>query len=289
MENLRSLKALVRYLKAHKNTKLRFTSEGSSTPLLRTLSRNLVELDVVLSSPIVAFSDACHLDKIVDSGMYSTSGACFFFFGNLIQWNSKRQTIHASSSMQSELIAACSASDSAVWYFALLAEFPFLFGITGTPEPIPLLIDNKACLSVANHPDNSPRTRHIALREFRIRDYVELGQVRPLWCPGTHNVADHFTKLLKRETYHRLAAVMGMVGLEHHCTMPSLTPVTGKPEVRQQGYVAEYFSKTRKWEVHLDFDDPCSQGAYSVFTNSRGVDIPVEYGGEFVDCSIQGV
>ena len=62
---------------------------------------------------------------------------------------------------------------------------------------------------------------------------------------------EHFTKILKRETYHRLAAVMGMVGLEHHCTMPSLTPVTGKPEVRQQGYVAEYFSKTKNKNPHF--------------------------------------
>ena len=51
---------------------------------------------------------------------------------------------------------------------------------------IPLFIDNQACLSVTNHPNNSTKSRHIALREFRIRDYHELGIIRPYWCPGNY-------------------------------------------------------------------------------------------------------
>ena len=63
---------------------------------------------------------------------------------------------------------------------------------------IPLFIDNQACLSVTNHPNNSTKSRHIALREFRIRDYHELGMIRPYWCPGNYNVADFFSKLLEK-------------------------------------------------------------------------------------------
>ncbi len=62
----------------------------------------------------------------------------------------------------------------------------------------PLFIDNQACLSVTNHPNNSTKSRHIALREFRIRDYHELGMIRPYWCPGNYNVADFFSKLLEK-------------------------------------------------------------------------------------------
>ena len=34
------------------------------------------------------------------------------------------------------------------------------------------------------------RTRHVRLREFRIRDYHEEGQVHPYWLPGELHVAD---------------------------------------------------------------------------------------------------
>mmetsp|Transcript_8660 Transcript_8660/g.24668 ORF Transcript_8660/g.24668 Transcript_8660/m.24668 type:complete len:83 (+) Transcript_8660:1626-1874(+) len=41
---------------------------------------------------------------------------------------------------------------------------------------------------------------HIALREFRVRDYHEMGKIRPYWCPGPFHVADFFSesKLLKK-------------------------------------------------------------------------------------------
>ena len=61
-----------------------------------------------------------------------------------------------------------------------LDSYPFLFGVKSAPS-IPLFIDNQACLSVTNHPNNSTKSRHIALREFRIRDYHELGMIRPYY------------------------------------------------------------------------------------------------------------
>ena len=71
--------------------------------------------------------------------------------------------------MQAGLIAASSAADSAVWYHTLQCDFPFLFGLKQEIPAIPIMIDNKAALSVANHPESSPRTRHICLRELRTR------------------------------------------------------------------------------------------------------------------------
>ena len=66
-----------------------------------------------------------------------------------------------------------------------MESYPFLFDVKSAPS-IPLFIDNQACLSVTNHPNNSTKSRHIALREFRIRDYHELGIIRPYWCPGNY-------------------------------------------------------------------------------------------------------
>merc|ERR1712232_584767 len=74
------------------------------------------------------------------------------------------------------------------------------------------MIDNLACLSVTNHPSNNSKARHIALREFRVRDFHELGKVRPFWCPGALNVADHFTKRLSKILFERNILRLGVTG-----------------------------------------------------------------------------
>jgi len=275
------VRALMKYLRSHRETKLKYTRHGAADGVLRALSESQWELDVLTQSPCVAFSDANHLDRIVDNKMTSTSGNCYLLHGNLIQWGSKRQTIHASSSMQSELIAACTAADGAVWFHSLMSEFPFLFGIKGTVPPIPLLIDNQACLSVANHPENSQRTKHIALREFRIRDYVEAGQVRPLWCPGSHNLADHFTKLLGREMYHRLNSALGITGLDRTQGMGVLTLPAKVPKV-EKGLCAEFYSLNNapaRWHINRSFDHGDSCAMYHTFCNSGGRTIALQFAG----------
>ena len=80
--------------------------------------------------------------------------------------------------MEAELIAASSASDKALWFFHLLESLPFLFGNID-PSPIPLFVDNLAALSVTNHPNSGAKSRHVALREFRIRDHHEANKIRP--------------------------------------------------------------------------------------------------------------
>jgi len=85
---------------------------------------------------------------------------------------------------------------------------PFLFGFSPTEKaipPIPLLVDNLAALSTANHPKVTGQTTHIDLRYFRIRDYCgddgEPARVRDLWVPTKLNVADFVSKILTTPLY----------------------------------------------------------------------------------------
>ena len=97
--------------------------------------------------------------------------------------------------------------------FACLPRFLFIFGTNSEDPthapPVPVLLDNTAALSVANHPKQTPRSRHISLREFRIRDYSGDNNhtqcIRCLWVPTKFNVADFFTKLLASVDFPRLA------------------------------------------------------------------------------------
>ena len=64
-----------------------------------------------------------------------------------------------------------------------------IFGKQAT-NATPIMVDNEAALRVANHPSATPKSKFVALREFRIRDYQEEGicNLKPLWVPGTQTV-----------------------------------------------------------------------------------------------------
>ena len=204
--------SLLRYLFKHSGMKLVYRREGSPfQAFAKGLSAAYPEIGKLDEAPVVGLSDANFAPAVKCTGerMRSTSGRTFFLYGCLVSWSSKRQSLTASSTMQAELIAGSSASDLAIWFHSFIGAFKFIFG---KAQPIPLLMDNLAALSVANHPKHNPATRHICLREFRIRDAHEFGQVRPFFCPGTHNCADHMTKLLDSNVHSRLVYILGMEG-----------------------------------------------------------------------------
>ena len=82
--------------------------------------------------------------------------------------------------------------------------------IFGKLSSIPLLVDNQAALSTANHPLTTPKSKFVSLREFRIRDYQSDGIVRPAWIPGDYNPADGFTKLLGTTKFKEFVRILGM-------------------------------------------------------------------------------
>ena len=145
--------------------------------------------------------------------------------------------------------------------------YPFLFGVKSA-RSIPLFIDNQACLSVTNHPNNSTKSRHIALREFRIRDYHELGMIRPYWCPGNYNVADFFSKLLEKGLFTMHAHRFGMNFEE---------TVVGKlAEVYQTVHLKEFTDFPKKDEkdpttVFTDIHFEKKSVAYEAYHLSHGL------------------
>ena len=274
------LEHLLRYLLMNSDVGLTYEENSCASGLINELSRFYPELKTLPESPIVGFSDANWLSKVeLGDQMRSISGHCIFCFGNLVQWSSKRQTLTAGSTMEAELIAASSAADAAVWYFTLQEYFPVLFGLTSKPLPVPLLIDNKACLSVANHPMSSPRTRHICIREFRIRDYAEERKIRPYWTPGTHNVADHFTKPLAKTLFRRMLGPLGMADNKQLEPFPQLFTPTNKP-ARANGYAAEFCLHAGEdaptWHVYAPMSNLKTKAAW-IYYNLRPGEFPPGY------------
>ena len=72
------------------------------------------------------------------------------------------------------------------------------------------MVDNRAAIVVANHPVSTQQSRHINLREFRVREFQEQKVIRVYWCPSEANLSDGMTKLLPRESFIRLKKLIGV-------------------------------------------------------------------------------
>ena len=84
---------------------------------------------------VEAFSDADWAGSPIDRR--STSGYCTFVGGNLVSWKSKKQSVVARSSAESEYRAMAQATCELVWMRQLLVELGF-----EDPAPMELWCDN---------------------------------------------------------------------------------------------------------------------------------------------------
>jgi len=77
-------------------------------------------------------------------------------------------------------------------------------------EPSTLLIDNASAIQVAKNPEHQSTMKHVHREYHWIRENVEKGLIRVLHVPGTENVADIFTKPLKRPIFTHLRELLGL-------------------------------------------------------------------------------
>eukprot|EP00948_MAST-09A_sp_MAST-9A-sp1_P001206 g1206.t1 len=114
---------------------------------------------------------------------------------NLIFAKSKRQSLQAQSSYESELIAANDTSNYTTYFYDLLKEMGLFFGIQiATPN---ILIDNNAAIITARGTlQNWKRTKHMKLRYYNILHQVARKALNVQRVDTTENLADLWTKIL---------------------------------------------------------------------------------------------
>ena len=148
------------------------------------------------------------------------SGYCFYVFGCLVSWKSKLQPITADSTHAAELIAASYAANEAVWLNKMLTEIGFIFANSDVymrtqvgPESqhvwdpdslrVELFGDNKSAIFTSNNPRTTPQSKHLDVRYFKTRDYIEAGTLSFTYVDTSDNIADFFTKSLARPAFSR--------------------------------------------------------------------------------------
>ena len=135
---------------------------------VEALFRDLGQRDIALATlsgsdgqnidPLGGFSDANFANKS-DEQTKSISGYCFFLFGCLVSWRSKLQTITATSTFESELVALSFAGNEAVWIRKLLTELNFALGPNINMRNVSKVsdeIDPASVLDFDRHGDNVP-------------------------------------------------------------------------------------------------------------------------------------
>lgn len=190
------------FLSATRLTPLRY-----STTSLAASSALCGGLDVRL----MAFSDADWAG--CQDTRRSTTGWLIRLGGSTVAWRTILQGGTAQSSTEAEYVSASAASNELVWWRQLLMD-------AGYPlqSASPILCDNKACRSLADHACNFNAFKHIEIAHHVLRERQAKKLTLVDWVPGERQWADLLTKNLSVKLFRKMACIILNVAvfLPHH-------------------------------------------------------------------------
>jgi transposase InsO family protein len=180
-------KHVVRYLKGTRDLELRY--DGS---------------DVSLDLDFHGYTDA---DWSGDSDTSrSTSGYVFVSTRGAIGWSSKRQSMVALSTTESEYIGLSNAGQHLAWLRAFFEDIGH-----AQRGPTELFCDNQAAIILTRDPQFRARSKHISRKFHFVRDdIVGKGQAVVRYVRTDDQVADIFTKALGHDKHWKFARAMGL-------------------------------------------------------------------------------
>ena len=99
-----------------------------------------------------------------------------------------------------------------LWYHSLLMELDF-----SLTTPSTIFSDNQSVISIAHHPEFHAQTKHIDIAVHFLRDHVKKGILDLYYINTECNLADIFTKALKKPSHinftHELGLISGQGGV----------------------------------------------------------------------------
>ncbi|GJZ60134.1 hypothetical protein Tco_0615950 [Tanacetum coccineum] len=151
------------------------------------------------------YADSDHAGDYVDCK--STSGVCTFMGCCLTSWFAKKQTTLAISTTGSEYVSAEKACQQALWMKQALIDYGIRL------DDVPIMCDNKGAINLSKNPVQHSRTKHIEIRHHFLRDNVQKGNMSIEKVASEDNIADIFTKPLKREVFNYFRLGLEMMEL----------------------------------------------------------------------------
>lgn len=208
-----AVKRILRYLKGTQELKL--TYNGNKIRSIIGFSRGVLPLTIVptnssgssnvssqSSEPIKVEDDIyCDADYAADvDSRRSVTGYLFMLAGAPITWQSRQQTSVALSTMESEYMAACAATQEAIWLRSLLKDLNLL----DQSKPMIIREDNQACIAFSLNPGTYKKSKHIDVKFHFVRERVASKEVVLEYIDTKDQLADILTKALDGSTFTKL-------------------------------------------------------------------------------------
>ncbi|GKB92062.1 retrovirus-related pol polyprotein from transposon TNT 1-94 [Tanacetum coccineum] len=146
----------------------------------------------------------------IETVLYADShhaGICTFVGCFLTSWFSKKQTALAISTTEAKYVSSGKACQQALWMKQALIDYDIRL------DDVPIMCDNKGAIDLSKNLVQHSRTKHIKIRHHFLRDNVQKGNISIEKVLSEDNIADIFTKPLKRESFSYLRLGLGM--MEH--------------------------------------------------------------------------
>ncbi|GJW22605.1 copia protein [Tanacetum coccineum] len=153
----------------------------------------------------VVYADSDHTGDYVDRK--STSGVCTFMGCCLTSWFAKKQTALSISTTEAEYISAEKACQQALWMKQALIDYGIRL------NDVPIMRDNKGANDLSKNVVQHSRAKHIEIRHHFLSDNIQKGNISIEKVASNDNIADIFTKALKREVFNYLRLGLGMMEL----------------------------------------------------------------------------
>jgi hypothetical protein len=131
--------------------------------------------------------------------------------GTAISWKPSKQTLVATSTNHSEIIALFEASRECVWLRRMINHIEQSCGIDSSESPTIIYEDNAACIAqMQTGYIKSNITKHMAPKLFYPHQLQLNGEINILKTKSCDNLADLFTKSLPASSFEKFVKGIGM-------------------------------------------------------------------------------
>ena len=135
----------------------------------------------------------------------STSGYVFYLGKGCITWQSKKQPTTALSTTEAEYMSMSNATKELIWLRTLLNEIGF-----HQSDATTIYQDNMGSIDLSQNNKNHDRTKHIDIRHHFLRDHIQSGNMKSIYCKTKEMVADMLTKPLAKPSFVYLREKLNM-------------------------------------------------------------------------------
>ncbi|GAV76564.1 hypothetical protein CFOL_v3_20037, partial [Cephalotus follicularis] len=161
-------------------------------------------------STLIGYVDAGYLSD--PHKARSQTGYLFTFCDTAISWRSTKQTMTATSSNHSEILAIHEASRECIWLISMIQHIQESCGLSSIRNnPTVIYEDNTACITqLRGGYIKGDRTKHISPKFFYTHELQKNGDIDVQQIRSSDNLADLFTKALLGTTFKKLRHDIGM-------------------------------------------------------------------------------